>query len=162
MIIHYLTQLGLWNWFLASLLLLILEIIMPGIFFMWFGLAALMTGTLAFLFAASLGFGWQAQVITFLILSVAIVVIGRRFLGAQKSPGDPLINQRGEQLIGMRATLDETIVNGRGRIRINDTLWRVTGPDLAAGTRVRVVAFNPISLEVEVEADEQPAHDQQS
>ncbi|HHV70888.1 MAG TPA: NfeD family protein, partial [Ochrobactrum intermedium] len=63
---------------------------------------------------------------------------------------EAFLNRRGEQLVGQRATLTEPIINGRGRIRINDTMWRVKGPDLPAGTEVRVIAFDPLSLEIEV------------
>lgn len=150
MIIHFLSQLGLWGWFVAGLVLLILEIMAPGIFFIWFGLAALVTGGLAFLIGSMVSFGWQLQTVLFLVLAVIFVLVGRRVFGFNTRQDEPLLNRRGDQLIGQRATLSEPIVNGRGRIHINDTTWRVRGPDLPAGTEVRVVSFDPITLEIEV------------
>ena len=73
--------------------------------------------------------------------------------GATAITDQPLLNRRGAQLIGRIATLAEPIKDGRGRIRIGDTLWRVSGPDLPAGTRVRVKAATDTDLELVVEAD---------
>lgn len=151
MAIEFLSGLGIWNWLVFGLALLILELLAPGFFFIWFGLAALVTGALAFLLSSTTGFGWQFQTVVFLVLAVIFVLAGRRLFGSRSSDAnEPLLNRRGEQLVGQRATLTEPIVNGRGRIRINDTIWRVKGPDLAAGTEVRVIAFDPLSLEIEV------------
>ncbi len=151
MILEFLTDLGIWNWLVFGLALLILEILAPGFFFIWFGLAALVTGALAFLLSSSAGFSWQLQTVVFLLLAVILVLAGRRFFGSRSNDADePLLNRRGEQLVGQRATLTEPIENGRGRIRINDTMWRVKGPDLPAGTEVRVIAFDSVSLEIEV------------
>ena len=151
MIINFLSQLGLWGWFVLGLVLLILEILAPGIFFIWFGLAALVTGGVAFLLSSTSAFGWQVQLVVFLVLAVVFALAGRRFFGSKSENLDePLLNRRGEQLVGQRTTLTEPIINGRGRIRINDTTWRVKGPDLPAGTEVRVVAFDAVTLEIEV------------
>ena len=60
-----------------------------------------------------------------------------------------MIDQRGASLVGRTATLAEPIREGRGRIRLDDTFWIVSGPDLAAGTQVRVVASNGRDLTVE-------------
>ncbi|ERM00208.1 membrane protein [Brucella intermedia 229E] len=153
MIIEFLSGLGIWNWLVFGLVLLILEILAPGFFFIWFGLAALVTGGLAFLLSSTAAFGWQFQTVVFLVLAVIFVLAGgRRLFGSRSTDADEaFLNRRGgEQLVGRRATLTEPIINGRGRIRINDTMWRVKGPDLPAGTEVRVIAFDPLSLEIEV------------
>ncbi len=151
MIIEFLSGLGIWNWLVFGLVLLILEILAPGFFFIWFGLAALVTGGLAFLLSSTAAFGWQFQTVVFLVLAVIFVLAGRRLFGSRSTDADEaFLNRRGEQLVGRRATLTEPIINGRGRIRINDTMWRVKGPDLPAGTEVRVIAFDPQSLEIEV------------
>ncbi|MCI0998981.1 MULTISPECIES: NfeD family protein [Ochrobactrum] len=151
MIIEFLSELGIWSWLVLGLVLLILEILAPGIFFIWFGLAALVTGGMAFLLSSTSAFGWQVQLVVFLVLAVVFALAGRRFFGSKSENLDePLLNRRGEQLVGQRTTLTEPINNGRGRIRINDTTWRVKGPDLPAGTEVRVVAFDAVTLEIEV------------
>jgi membrane protein implicated in regulation of membrane protease activity len=143
-------ELGPWNWVVLGLVLMIFEVAAPGIFFLWFGIAALIVGALAILFGEALGLGWQVQVILFLILSVIAVFIGRRLIGATDVMSDePLLNMRGEQLIGQVVTLEEATVNGRGRARVGDSLWRVTGPDLDAGTRVRITGIDHGTLVVE-------------
>ena len=144
------SELGPWNWVVFGLVLMILEVAAPGIFFLWFGIAALIVGALAILFGAALGLGWQIQVILFLVLSVIAVFIGRKLIGATDAVSDePLLNRRADQLVGQVVTLEEATVNGRGRARIGDSLWRVTGPDLAAGTRVRVTGVDHGVLIVE-------------
>ncbi|MBB3233216.1 NfeD family protein [Phyllobacterium endophyticum] len=143
-------ELGPWNWIVLGLILMIFEVAAPGIFFLWFGIAALIVGSLAILFGEFSWMNWQIQVILFLVLSVIAVFIGRRLIGATDVESDePLLNRRGEQLIGQVVTLEEATINGRGRARIGDSLWRVTGPDLAAGTRVRITGIDRGTLVVE-------------
>ena len=123
-------ELGPWNWVVLGLVLMIFEVAAPGIFFLWFGIAALIVGGIAILLGDSAWLHWQLQVILFLFLSVISVFIGRRLIGATDIVSDePLLNRRGEQLIGQVVTLEEATVNGRGRARVGDSLWRVTGPD---------------------------------
>lgn len=144
------TELGAWNWMVLGLVLMILEVAAPGIFFLWFGIAALIVGGLVILFGEALAISWQVQVILFLVLSLIAVFIGRKLVGATDAESDePLLNRRGEQLIGQIVTLEEATVNGRGRARIGDSLWRVTGPDLAAGTPVKIIGIDQGTLQVE-------------
>jgi membrane protein implicated in regulation of membrane protease activity len=46
-------------------------------------------------------------------------------------------------------TLERPIVDGIGTVRIDDTVWRVTGPDCPAGSRVRVAHADGANLSVE-------------
>ena len=142
--------LGPWNWVILGFVLLILEIAMPGVFFLWIGIAALMVGVIALL-PGAVAFGWQLQVLVFLFLAIASVFIGRRLMsGGGAETDEPLLNKRAEQLIGQIATLSEAIVDGHGRVKLGDTVWRVTGPELPAGTRVRVTsAMDRTTLAVE-------------
>ncbi|RCW82997.1 NfeD family protein [Phyllobacterium bourgognense] len=147
------SELGPWNWIVLGLILMIFEVAAPGIFFLWFGIAALIVGGIAILLGDASWMHWQIQVILFLILSVIAVFIGRRLIGATDVESDePLLNRRGEQLIGQVVTLEEATINGRGRARVGDSLWRVTGPDLAAGTRVRITGIDRGTLVVEAAA----------
>ncbi|TYR30184.1 NfeD family protein [Mesorhizobium microcysteis] len=151
MIMDWLSQLGPWNWMVLGAVLLTLEIVAPGAYLLWLGIAAVLTGTLSLQLWESAAWVWQVQVLVFLALSIASVLIGKRFF-PNSSPDDtdqPLLNQRERQLIGRTATLQEPITEGYGRIRLGDTLWRVNGPDLPAGARVRVVAAEDGHLRVE-------------
>jgi membrane protein implicated in regulation of membrane protease activity len=151
MLMQALADLGEWNWIVLGVVLLVLEILVPGVFLLWIGIAAILTGALSLQLLWLDVWGWQVQVLVFLALSLVSAYIGARVMG--KSNGsdtdEPLLNRRAEQLVGRTATLEEAIVNGRGRIRLGDTLWRVSGPDLPAGTRVRVKATENGQLIVE-------------
>ncbi|MBA8881180.1 NfeD family protein [Phyllobacterium myrsinacearum] len=151
MLEHLFQELGPWNWVVLGFILLIFEVAVPGIFLLWFGIAAIIVGFLTILVLGPLlAVSWQLQIILFLILSVITVFIGRRLMGATDVPTDePLLNRRSEQLIGQIVVLEEATVNGRGRARIGDSLWRVKGPDLAAGSRVRITGTDQGTLVVE-------------
>ncbi|WP_265518545.1 NfeD family protein [Nitratireductor luteus] len=146
-----LTELGPWNWMVLGFVLLALELLVPGIFLLWIGVAAILTGALALQFWGLAWLTWQVQVLVFLALSIASALIGKRLMDARRAndTDQPLLNKRAEQLVGRTASLEEPIDNGYGRIRIDDTTWRVSGPDLPAGTRVRVTNADSGELKVE-------------
>ncbi len=129
-----------WAWILAGLALAGLELAAPGIFLIWLGLAGLATG----LVAALVPLPWQAQLLLFSGLAVAAVLIARR-LGRDHVP---TLNRADRGLVGREGLLAEPIQDGAGRIRFDDTLWRVTGPDLPAGARVRVTGIDGTVLVV--------------
>lgn len=142
--------LGAWSWIVLGAILLGLEVFAPGVYLLWIGVAAVLTGALSFQIGDAAWWGWPAQVVVFLVLSLASVLAGRYAFGSDKGESDqPLLNQRERQLIGQVSTLEEPIRDGHGRIRLGDTLWLATGPDLAAGTRVRVVGAEGTALKVE-------------
>ncbi|MBY0532920.1 MAG: NfeD family protein [Xanthobacteraceae bacterium] len=132
---NFLAQLGNWNWFIVGGLLLALEVMVPGTFMLWLGLAAIATGVIGFIVSMS----WQAQIVVFAILSVISVLLGRRIYPTVVTETDkPFLNRRHDAFVGRVFTLDEPIVHGVGRVRVDDSTWRVTGPDCPAGTKVRV------------------------
>jgi inner membrane protein len=106
---------------------------------------------LSFQFGGASFWVWQTQVVVFLVLSVLSAIIGKRILVTTRGDesDQPLLNRREEQLVGRTATLEEPIVNGSGRIRLGDTLWRVNGPELPAGTRVKVARAHDGQLFIE-------------
>lgn len=141
-------ELGLWNWFVLGFVLLALEILVPGVFLLWIGIAALATGALSLLLWDGSFWIWQVQVLTFLVLSLISAFAGKRVMGNGGESDLPLLNRRADQLVGRTATLAEPIVNGWGRVRIDDTIWKVNGPDMPAGTTVRVSAVKNGDLSV--------------
>lgn len=153
MILQWISDSGPWAWVILGVVLLALEIVLPGAYLLWLGIAAVITGLASFLLDGASFWIWQIQVVAFLILSIISVLIGRRFFLANgaNDTDQPLLNQRERQLVGRLAILAEPISEGRGRIRLGDTLWRVTGPDMPAGTRVRVVDVKNGNLEVAAE-----------
>ena len=137
--------LGPWTWFILGLLLLGLEIVAPGSIFLWFGLSALAVGVVALVFDPS----WQVLVSIFLVLSIVSLLIGRRMMRRLASEsGDPGLNQRGSRYIGREFTLQKPLSEGAGNLSIDDTIWRITGPDLPAGTKVRVESIDGARLVV--------------
>ncbi|BCH14832.1 MAG: NfeD family protein [Mesorhizobium sp.] len=147
------SELGPWVWMVLGFVLLVMEVIAPGIFMLWIGIAALLIGVVSLLIWDADFWTWQIQVLAFLAMSLVSTYVGKRLAGGRHDPTDqPLLNRRGEQMIGRMATLAEPIKDGRGRIKLGDTLWRVSGPDLPAGTQVRVTGAADTDLELTVEA----------
>ncbi|QGY01019.1 NfeD family protein [Methylobacterium mesophilicum SR1.6/6] len=133
-----------WVWVIAGLVLAGAEILVPGVFLIWLGLAALATG----LATAALPIPWQGQTLLFAGLAVALVGLASR-LHRRGGPAKPHLNRADRGLIGREGVLEEPIVQGAGRIRFDDTLWRIAGPDLPAGDRVRVTGISGTVLQVD-------------
>jgi membrane protein implicated in regulation of membrane protease activity len=151
-ILSYLAGLGAWNWFIAAALLLALETMVPGVHFLWFGIAAAVVGGLAMLIGATdwgPSFGWQLQLIAFAAISVASVFWVRQKVRTEMSQSDePSLNVRGAQYIGRTFVVAEAIRDGRGKIKVGDTLWVASGPDAAIGSHVRVTGASGTVLVV--------------
>ena len=136
-----------WDWFAVGLFLAVFEMIFPGAAMLWIGAAAMVTGVIVWLFPA---IDWKWQIIMFGLLGIAAVMLSRRIFGRSRTESsDPTLNHRSEQLIGRVTTLESAIENGEGRAKIGDSSWMVTGPDLPAGTKVRVTGADGPTLQVE-------------
>jgi membrane protein implicated in regulation of membrane protease activity len=145
-------ELGPWNWMVLGFVLLTLEILTPGVFMLWIGLAALVVGAVSLMFWNAGFWTWELQVVVFLVLALLSAYSGKKIMSRSGDATDqPLLNRRGDQLVGRTATLTEPITDGRGRVKIGDTMWRVSGPDLPAGAKVRVKAATDLDLELVVE-----------
>ncbi|MCC2113186.1 MAG: NfeD family protein [Hyphomicrobiales bacterium] len=135
MIAEIVNFLGPWNWWILGLILLALEIAVPGFVLIWFGIAALIVGAVALM----VDWPWQAELALFAVISLIAVVLGRRyFLRPEKEAGDLSLNERARRHIGRQLVLDTPIEQGNGRVRIGDTMWRITGPDMPSGTKIEV------------------------
>jgi membrane protein implicated in regulation of membrane protease activity len=138
-------SLGNWNWLILGLVLMALELLAPGVFLFWLGLAALLVG----LSSAVIHPSWQLQLLLFAGFAVAAVPLWRRL--ARQKPGEishPFLNKRADALVGRVFTLDKPIIDGAGTVRIDDTIWRIAGPDASAGSRVKIVQADGASLKV--------------
>lgn len=136
--------LGGWTWWVIAGLLLLVELALPGVFFMWLALAAAVIGVID-LFA---DLSWQVEIAAFAVLSALFVLFARpRFSVLQGSASN--LNQRMYDYVGRAYVLEYAIVNGRGKVRIDDTLWVVTGTDRGKGEWVKVTAVDGLSLKVE-------------
>lgn len=134
-------------WLLAGLLLMILEALLPGTFCMWLGFAALGVSAVLF-FAPELT--WQTQLVLYAVFAaVTVGVVMVFFRKPAGQDGAALLNRRGQQYVGRTFSLETPISNGQGRLRIDDSSWKIIGEDCPAGTRVQVVGFEGIALRVE-------------
>lgn len=138
-------ELGPWNWWVVGLILIGLEVLAPGTVFLWFGISAILVGTLALFVDLS----WQASLVIFLVLSFASLIAGRYMMSRMSSEaGDPGLNRRGSRYIGRRFVLETPLQQGAGKLSIDDTVWRISGPDLPAGTPVTVERIDGARLVV--------------
>lgn len=136
-----------WSWLVLGLGLLVLELVASFLFFLWLGVSALATAGVLYLYP---DMRWEAQFLLFSGLSVVSIVLSRKILFRKQVASDqPDLNRRGQQYVGRVFTLIEPITNGYGKISVDDTQWRVTGPPLEAGSNVRVVSVNGSVLDVE-------------
>jgi inner membrane protein len=137
---------GAWSWLIIGLVLLALELVLPGGVFVWLGVSAIVTALIRF----GVPIGWPAQLAVFGVLGVASVLFWLRVVRPRGSRSDkPLLNRRAETYVGQEAVLDEPITGGFGRIPLGDGIWRIAGPDLPAGRRVRIVGHDGPLLKVE-------------
>ena len=144
----FLTHLNHWHWGILAVGLVLLEMILPLFFFLWLGMAAGIVGGLLFFFPEM---GWKVQFLCFSGISVVSVAISRLLLLRSPTPTDrPTLNRRGSQYVGRVFTLTDPIENGVGRIRVDDTTWRIVGQDVSAGQKVKVIGFDGAVLSVEV------------
>ena len=141
-----LESLGAWNWFVAGGLLLILEILAPGVFMLWLGIAALLVGTISLF----VDWSWQWQFVAFAAFSIAAIPLWRRIAMQVGAPTDqPFLNRRADAFIGRTFTLEKPIVDGTGTMGVDDTVYRITGADVPAGSRVKVTRVDGTALHVE-------------
>lgn len=135
-----------WLWLGLGVLLLAGEALLPGTVLMWFGIAAIITGIVHYALDPS----WAAQLLLFSVLGVGSTAVFWYWRRRNPEPEDEeRVNRSGAEMVGRTLTLISAIENGSGRAKVGDSSWRVDGPELPAGTRVRVVAVESGTLRVE-------------
>jgi membrane protein implicated in regulation of membrane protease activity len=145
-VINYLAANGPWSWIIAGLVILGLELMVSGFFLVWLGIAAVLTGLITL--AQPLPWGWQWLIFGALSLASILVwtTVSRR---RRANSTEPELNRRTDRYIGHEAVLDRPIVDGYGRLALGDTIWRISGPDLPIGQRIRIVGADGAVLRVE-------------
>ena len=138
-----------WYWFTAGVLLIAAEALIPGAVLMWFGVAALLTGALTL----TTDVGGNGQLIFFSITAVSCIAVFKYWQKRNPPTFDEAtarrLNQPGQELIGRKLKLATELTDGRGRVKVADSTWRCTGPDLPQGSEVRVVGLESGTLVVE-------------
>ncbi|ACO45587.1 NfeD family protein [Deinococcus deserti] len=135
-----------WHWWVLGALLLILEVFAPGVFFVWLAMAAFMLGLLVFVLPLPV----TLQLLLFALLSVVAVLIGRRYVNRLILGGDEgeSMNRGASRLVGRTVVVTSAIRNGVGRVRVGDSDWRATGPDVPEGANVLIVSAEGTTLHV--------------
>lgn len=147
MLIEYLEQAEFWHWWIAAVLLLVLEAFAPGAVFLWMGVAA---GVVGFVLLALPEMSWEFQFLIFAVFTVVSAVAWKTYQRRHPVETDqPTLNRRGQQYVGRTFTLQEAIIEGQGKIRVDDSTWKIEGEDLPAGTRIRVTGVDGTVLKVE-------------
>ena len=136
-----------YGWWIFAVVLILAELMMPGYFMLWVGIAAAVVGVLL-LILPDLSF--LVQTVAFVLLSIVSCYCYWRFVRPMTdgASDQPLLNRRAEQFIGKRYVLDSAIVNGSGKVRVGDSPWLASGPDLPAGATVEVIAVDGTTLKV--------------
>ena len=141
-----------WHWWVIAVVLVIIEAFVAGTFFLWMGVSAAVVG---FVLLIAPAMGWEYQVLLFAIFSVVSITLW--LIRLKKHPTKSEIsnlNRRVAQYMDRIAIIQEPIVNGLGTINVDDTIWRVLGPDCEAGTKVKVVGAEGTDLKVEIFMEE--------
>ncbi len=145
-----LNNLDYWHWFILAVLLVILEVFSPGVFFIWMGMAA---GIVGIILLAVPQLDWQYQLLIFALFSVTDILAARLILKRRPIKTDqPTLNRRGEQYTGRVFTLQEPIINGEGKIHVDDSTWKIRGKDCPLGSHVRVTGADGVVLLVSIES----------
>jgi membrane protein implicated in regulation of membrane protease activity len=134
-------------WLGITFIILIAELLTGSGFLLWIAASAGLTCLLVFLIPPMTIFA-QAGFFSICAITSWVLWWYYRKQTHQVSPAAPLLNRRAEQTIGRVVTLTEPIINGQGRVHIDDSFWRVEGEDLPQGTLVKIVAIDGIILKV--------------
>jgi membrane protein implicated in regulation of membrane protease activity len=136
-----------WHWWILAGLLLILVLTAPAFFFLWLGIAAAAVGLILMVFPS---IGIETQLVLFGIASIVAVIAWRKYRESRPIKSDqPNLNRRGHQYIGRMFSLDHPIVNGVGKVTVDDSTWKVKGADMPAGTHVKVTGVEGVVFTVE-------------
>ena len=135
-----------WYWWVFAVFMLAIEILAPGFFFLWLSVSGAIVGAVLFLFPS---IDTEIQLIIFSVLSIVSVLLWRHYgLQNPAETDHPLLNKRGAQYIGRTFSLIEPIENGRGKIKVDDSIWTVLGDDCPLETKVEVTDVKGTLFEV--------------
>ena len=147
MIMGFLVTLTPWHWLTAAVLLLVIEMLVGSYYLLWVSFAAFLVGILQWIF----GIGWGAQMVLFTLVAILSVIAWYIYdKKRDKSSSRPNLNKRGHQYIGRTFQLSDAIVNGVGKIKVDDSTWKVQGDDAPVDTAVRVKDIDGTELIVEI------------
>jgi hypothetical protein len=140
------TSLTYWQWWVIAIIFIILEMFAPGAFMLWLGIAAAIVGIIL---AVLPSMAWEVQYTLFAIISVLSIIAWKKMqMRHPRETDQPALNRRGHQYLNRVFTLDEAVVNGQGKIKVDDTTWKIEGDDCPAGSKVKVVGVDGVILKI--------------
>jgi membrane protein implicated in regulation of membrane protease activity len=140
-------ELVFWYWWVLAVVCLVIEILVPAFFFLWMSVAGLITGIIAWLIPST---STDVQILIFSVLTITTITAWRIFGKKYVIETDqPLLNRRGSQYVGRTFNLHEAIENGEGKIKVDDTIWKVHGEDCDIHSKVKVIASRGTVFDVE-------------
>jgi membrane protein implicated in regulation of membrane protease activity len=143
---EFLMGLKWWHWWIAAAILAAVETFVPGAVAIWFAASAVVVGALILLVPLP----WQLQLVLFGVLGFVAIAAWRAWSRRHPDVSEqPDLNHRAAQYVGQEFTLIEPIIQGSGKVKLGDTVWKVSGPELPAGARVRVCGADATVLKVE-------------
>lgn len=149
--LNWMAQNADWLWWSVGIVLLAGEMVLPGVYLLWIGLASLVTGVFAWVFP---GWGFEGHALVFAILATASIYIGHRFVYRPgSSVSNTEVNMRGSGYVGKTFEVVEPIKNGRGHVQVGDSRWLARGPDLEKGAIAKVISVEGTVLVVEAAKD---------
>ena len=144
---EFLDQMVYWHWLVLGVLLIGAEMLDGSGHLIWLGISALVVGLIHWFVP---GMPWVVQILLFAAISIASIYGWKTYRKANPEPDNfPTLNKRGTNYIGRIVTLTGAIVDGEGKVNVSDTIWKVRGPDLVKGTKVKITAVEGTSLVVE-------------
>jgi len=135
-----------WTWWIAGVVLVVLEVVLPGTFLLWMGVSAAVVGVIVY-FAPGLPVAFQFTL--FAVLALVAVFLSRRYLQKNRTAEQTALSARGAHYIGRVVTVEDALTGGVGKVRVEDTVWRARGADAAAGARVKITGISGATFQVE-------------
>jgi membrane protein implicated in regulation of membrane protease activity len=138
-----------WHWLMLACVFLIVEIAAPSAFFLWLCLAAVGSAAVSFIAPEM---AWQSQYILFAVFCVLSLIAWKKFSkeGSVSETDQPTLNQANQRYVGRTLVLSQAIVNGIGKVTVDDSQWQVSGVDSEVGRKVKVNAVEGSVLQVEL------------
>lgn len=136
-----------YGWWILALLLIAAELIAPGYFLLWIGVAGGVMGLITLVFP---GMPFVAQAVLFGVLALVTCVVYWKFIrpATELRDDQPLLNRKGDRMLGRHVLVAEAFVNGRGKVTVGDSVWLAEGPDVAVGSAVEVTGVHGTTLTV--------------
>lgn len=137
-----------WHWLIFAAILAGIELTSMSMYLVGPAIAAGVVALLKF-FMPEMGFAVSLTI--FAVTTVLLTFAARSIIKRIPEGSDkPALNQRGHQYIGREFTLKDAVVDGKGRIKIEDGGWIIRGANTEAGKKIKITGVDGTALSFEV------------